>query len=277
MAESLPPAKKSLGQCFLVDQELAGRIVTSLQVQPTDTVLEIGPGRGVLTRILLNTGANIVAVEIDNRLISTLQQEFGSYPNFKLIHQDFLECDLGAILPLSGAKVVGNLPYHLVSEVLFRLIHQARASRNRSGAAWIECSVLMMQKEVADRVTANPGGKDWSKISVFSQLEANVINLFSVPARAFRPEPKVDGGVVRLDFLRIPPYYPKSIDLMERMVRFTFSRRRQMLKRTLSCLAGVHPHWQKSTLEFTRRPETLTVQEWVGLADTIVAAASAAP
>jgi 16S rRNA (adenine1518-N6/adenine1519-N6)-dimethyltransferase len=272
MPPALPPAKKSLGQCFLTETGYARQAVDALSIVPTDTVLEIGPGRGMLTAELLETGAHIIAVEIDQRLLDPLKNKFGSRPNFTLLHSDFLDTDLNALLPPGSSKVTGNLPYHLVAEVLYKLFVQARLARLDPSLPWVETSVLMMQKEVAQRVAAKPGNKTWGKLSVFAQLEAYAHYMFTVPAAAFRPEPKVDGGVVRMDFQRIPEAYPQDYPLMERMVRYAFHQRRKMLKSSLSGLAGVHPFWQASDLDFTRRPETLTPAEWVQLSDCVLAA-----
>jgi 16S rRNA (adenine1518-N6/adenine1519-N6)-dimethyltransferase len=265
----LPPAKKSLGQCFLVDTGYARRIVSALGLSADETVLEIGPGRGILTAELLQTGARVIAVEIDQRLLDPLERKFGASPNFKLLHEDFVETDLERILTRGSYKVAGNLPYHLVSEVLYKLFTYARKARGSSELPWVETAVLMMQKEVADRLAGSPGSKVWGKLSVFAQLEANVHEMFTVPAGAFRPEPKVDGGVVRLDFFKIPEHIPADYQTLERIVRYTFHQRRKMLKSSLSGLAGVHPFWQEAELDFTRRPETLTPAEWVYLADVV--------
>ncbi|MDD5088280.1 MAG: 16S rRNA (adenine(1518)-N(6)/adenine(1519)-N(6))-dimethyltransferase RsmA [bacterium] len=269
------PAKKSLGQCFLAERSVAARIASALQLTSDDTVLEIGPGRGILTEELLSTGACVIAVEIDRRLIEPLQERFGSQPKFQLLHEDFLDTDIAAVLPHGPVKVAGNLPYHLVAEVIFKLLIHTRRARGDSALPWIECAVLMMQKEVADRVAAEPGGKVWGKISVFVQVEARSQGLFTVPAGAFRPSPKVDGGVVRLDFLRIPEHVPRDFPTFERMVRFCFSQRRKMLKTSLSALAGIHPFWTRADFDFTRRPETLAPAEWVYLADVVASARAA--
>ncbi len=269
-----PAAKKSLGQCFLVDTGYTRRIASALTLEPDDTVLEIGPGRGILTAELLHCGARVIAVEIDQRLLDPLEREFGSNSKFTLRHEDFLETDLKRILPHGTLKVAGNLPYHLVSEVLFKLFAYARKARHTVELPWVETAVLMMQHEVAARVTATPGSKIWGKVSVFAQLEAHVSAVFEVPASAFRPVPKVDGGVVRLDFDRIPEAYPADFQTLERIVGHCFHLRRKMLKSSLAGLAGVHPFWQEADLDFTRRPETLTPAEWVHLADVVFRAQS---
>lgn len=270
---TLPPAKKSLGQCFLVDQSYARDIVDALHPAADDVIIEIGPGRGVLTQYLVETAAQIVAVEIDNRLIDPLREKFAKRSNFKLLHEDFLQTSLAAIVPAQRTvKVVGNLPYHLAAEVLYRLFEFARAQRGHSPQQWIQSAVLMMQKEVADRVKAMPDTADWGKLSVFAQLEARVDPLFVVPAGAFRPEPKVDGGVIQLSFWQLPPTYPVDMQLLERVVRWCFSQRRKKLRNSLAALPGVHPFWERADLDFNRRPETLTPAEWVALIGVIAAA-----
>ena len=271
-SHTLPPPKKSLGQCFLVERHYAREIVDALGLEAADRVLEIGPGRGILTEELVQTPAQVTAIEIDQRLLEGLQTKLGLRANFSLRHEDFLETDFTQILGSGTAKVVGNLPYHLASEVIYKLLLHARIARENPELPWIECAVLMMQKEVAERIAAKPGVKAWGKLSVFAQLEARTDLMLTVPASAFRPAPKVDGGVVRMQFYRIPAAQPRDYGMLERIVRWTFHQRRKMLKTSLSSLAGVHPFWQQSDLDFTRRPETLTPVEWVTLADVITAA-----
>ncbi|RPH94062.1 ribosomal RNA small subunit methyltransferase A [candidate division KSB1 bacterium] len=269
---TVPPPKKSLGQCFLVERGYARQIADALKGDSRSTVLEIGPGRGILTEELLETGAKVLAVEIDQRLLDPLRGKFGSYANFELRHEDFLDSRLEEILPAGTSSVAGNLPYHLAAEVLFRLIEHAQRARQNATLPWVDSAVLMIQKEVANRVVAKPDSKDWSRLSVFVQLEASVQYLFTVPAGAFRPTPKVDGGVVRLDFFRLPPCYPSDFTVFERIVRYTFHQRRKMLKTSLSGMEGIHPHWQKADFDFARRPGTLSPAEWTMLADVIARA-----
>jgi 16S rRNA (adenine1518-N6/adenine1519-N6)-dimethyltransferase len=268
-----PPAKKSLGQCFLTDQSYAQDIVAALQIEPDDLIIEIGPGRGFLTQQLVQSAAEIWAIELDDRLIEPLVKTFAERKNFRLLHQSVLDIDLATLLPVGRVvKIVGNLPYHLAAEILYMLFKHARVARHDLDLGWVTRAVLMIQREVADRVVAKPETKDWGKLSVFAQLEADVQMVTIVPATAFRPQPKVDGGVIQLDWLRLPPYYPHDFQLLERVLRWCFSHRRKMLKRSLSSLPGVHPFWQHCALDFRRRPETLTPQEWVQFCDCIAQA-----
>lgn len=267
---SAPPLpKKSLGQCFLTERRYAQEIVAALQIRPGDTVVEIGPGRGVLTELLVESPARVIAIEIDNRLQDYLAKKFGASENFSLVHADFMDFDLQSICEFETLKVVGNLPYHLSSGIIYRLLEHNRHARLDTSLPWFSLAVMMMQREVAERMVARSGSRVYGKLSVFVQVEALTDLHVIVPASAFRPTPQVDGGVVRLEFLRIPEVYPTNYKLFERIIRFVFSQRRKMLKSTLSQLAGIHPSWQRVEFDFTRRPETLSVEEWCSLVNAI--------
>ena len=232
-------------------------------------VIEIGPGRGILTQYLAEMPAEIIAVEIDQRLMPKLQKSFGKSDNIAIRHADFLETDLAQLIPKGPAKIAGNLPYHLVSEILFKLFRHAKQAREDEKIPWVERAVLMMQKEVARRVVASEGNKTYGILSIFCQLEAQVKSLLEVPAECFSPKPKVDGEVVQFSPYKQPPVYPQNWQVLERIVRWCFHQRRKMLRTTLSSLAGVHPFWQDAPLDFSRRPEQLSPAEWVMLADII--------
>lgn len=266
-----PLPKKSLGQCFLTERQYAHEIVSALQIRTGDTVVEVGPGRGFLTELLVDTPAKIIGIEIDNRLQEFLLEKFKSAENFSLVHSDFMDYDLTALAGIPNLKVVGNLPYHLSSGIIYKLLEHNRVARHDSSQPWFSLGVLMMQREVAERMVAKEGSRVYGKLSIFVQAEA-VVDLHTiVPAAAFRPMPQVDGGVVRMEFLKIPEFYPSDYQLFERIVRFPFSQRRKMLKSTLSQLAGVHPMWQEIDFDFTRRPESLSVAEWCMLCNDIAA------
>ena len=208
-------------------------------------------------------------MEIDQRLVPKLQKSLSKFENVEIRHADFLETDLVQLIPSGSAKLVGNLPYHLVSEILFKLFHHARQARSDEEMPWVVRAVLMMQREVAERVVASEGSKTYGIVSVFCQLEAQVDSVFEVPATCFSPRPKVDGEVLRLSPYRRLPVYPQNWQVLERIVRWCFHRRRKMLRTTLASLAGVHPFWQELPLDFRRRPEELSPAEWVALADGI--------
>lgn len=266
-----PLPKKSLGQCFLSERQYAREIVQALEIRAGDTIIEVGPGRGFLTELLVETPANVIAIEIDDRLQGFLSDKFKSNSNFALVHSDFMEIDFARFSGMSPLKVVGNLPYHLSSGIIYRMLEHNRAARKDSSLPWFDKGVLMMQREVAERMVASEGSRVYGKLSVFVQVEATVDLSLIVPAAAFRPTPQVDGGVVSMQFLRHPDCYPNDYHVFERVIRFTFSQRRKMMKSTLSQLAGVHPMWQDVDFDFSRRPETLSVSEWCSLCNSIAA------
>src|SRR5262249_53164056 len=156
-----------------------------------ETIIEIGPGHGALTEGLLESGATIVAIELDRHLIPELDERFGSKPNFRLIRADATQFDFcGAISPARHARVVANLPYYISTAILQSLIARRRC---------ISQMTIMLQREVVDRISAGPGGKDYGYLSVIVQLHCDVKRLFNVPPGAFRPVPKVFSTVVRIE------------------------------------------------------------------------------
>ncbi len=253
-------ARKSLGQNFLVDQGFVDRIVEAASITPEDTVVEIGPGTGALTRSLAGQAGRVVAIELDERLFLRLKSELADLQNLDLINGDALKFPFEK-LP-GPVKVVANLPYYISTPIITRLV-AARAN--------ISLMVLMLQKEVAARISAPPGGKDYGYLSVMVQLHAEARTLFTVPAGAFRPVPKVDSAVISLRILKAPAVECRDYALYERVVGAAFSQRRKTLKNTLKASrlfmdegiegiasAGIDPH---------RRGETLSLAEFAKLTD----------
>ncbi|HWZ83249.1 MAG TPA: 16S rRNA (adenine(1518)-N(6)/adenine(1519)-N(6))-dimethyltransferase RsmA [Terriglobales bacterium] len=194
--------KPKLGQHFLADQSAAMRIVEALGDISQATVLEIGPGRGALTSMLAARGRRIIAVELDRVISAQLRMKFGTYPNVEIIEGDILKIQLDTVFgPKPGtarpgmtftpapALVVGNIPYYITSEIVLRLLEYHR---------YFSTIVLMVQKEVADRLAASPGSRDYGLLSATAQLYAEVEKLFTLPPAAFNPPPKVHSSVVRL-------------------------------------------------------------------------------
>jgi len=179
---NLPPAKKSLGQCFLVENQYAREIIAALGISENDTIVEIGPGRGFLTGELLKSKASkVIAIEIDRRLLSVLRSEYAEEPRLELHHADFTESELASLLPQGSVKIVGNLPYHLSAAIIYKMLEHARIARHDDSMPWIDVAVLMTQKEVADRIVAGPGSKTFGKLSVFVQLEAKAYPVLNRP------------------------------------------------------------------------------------------------
>lgn len=254
--------KKKWGQNFLQDKNIARKIVAALQAAPGTPVIEIGPGAGALTEFLLQTGAPYCGVEIDSRLAEGLRQRFSGCPNFTLVEADFLEWDLAAALrerPQTPGRVVGNIPYNITSPILFKLFDHADD---------LETAVLMVQKEVAERLIAPPAGKEYGLLAVNGQLFAEIKLLFRVPAARFFPRPRVDSAVIKLDFKKgVRAQFP-DFQLFKTVLRHCFQHRRKMLRKSLSML---FPAAFVTTLDFdlTRRPEQLSIPEWKALTELI--------
>jgi 16S rRNA (adenine1518-N6/adenine1519-N6)-dimethyltransferase len=265
-----PPAKKELGQHFLQDEEIAGRIVQSLDLSWEDRALEIGPGRGVLLRFLLKASHKVTAVELDFRLRRMLEKTFGGHPGLDLVFADFTRFDLKGYLQAepSPVKIIGNIPYSLSSVILFRLIEIAE-EQIESGDHRLKTAVLMLQKEVAERVCAEPGGRDYGIVTVMRALVADAQLLFTVPPSSFIPPPKVNSAVVKLDFYPATRYRLSDRVLFSDLVHHVFARRRKMLKNTLRSLCWIGPDWTTIDFELTRRPEELSAGEFVELFDKI--------
>lgn len=249
---SLPKAKKSFGQNFLVDTSAVKKIVQAADITKGERVLEIGPGTGNLTTALLEAGANLTAIEADKDLLPELQQRFGD--RLCLVNDDALQTDLAALGFKEGEyKLIANIPYNITSALLEKFLTiSPRPS----------CMVLMVQKEVGERLTAKP--PDMSLLSVVAQMYANVKRVTKVPAGAFRPAPKVDSAVVQLDlFHPVPPYAEEAIAV----AKAAFSARRKQLHGNLAT-QGVAPSSEtKSALislgfPETARAETLLAEHW---------------
>lgn len=252
--------KKSLGQNFLKDPRYLGKIVEAARIGPRDQVLEIGPGLGHLTRALAETGCMLLLLELDDRLIPRLREEFGPLPNVEIVHADALEYDYGL---LQGTwKVVANLPYYISTPIIQRLI----AERGR-----FTTLTLMLQKEVAERIAADPGGKEYGFLSVLVQYAAAPRLEFSVPAGAFTPRPKVDSTVLTLTMRDRPETVADDEAIFLRVIKAAFSQRRKTLRNSLGQLG--YPREVMSAvkdgtgIDLGRRAETLSVAEFCRLAN----------
>ena len=245
-------AKKSLGQNFLVDDNIARKIVNELSISNGETVLEIGPGKGALTHLLVKKDSHIIAVEKDERLYNSLREEFASVLHFDLIKGDFIDYDF----PFSNKmiKVVGNIPYNLTSKIVSKLVD----FRSR-----IDFAVLMVQEEVADRLAAEPGTKSYGAISVRLQLTAQVKKLFSVPPTCFRPKPKVDSRIVKILFRQREPL-PNEKKFVA-FVKNGFGMRRKMLRHFASHYYGKSAIAKLTENLQSKRMETLSPEDIYGL------------
>jgi 16S rRNA (adenine1518-N6/adenine1519-N6)-dimethyltransferase len=260
-------AKKRFGQHFL-ESAWVNKLVNAVAPSAGDTFLEIGPGRGSLTRVLADRVRRIVAVEIDRDLAAALP---GSVPaNVRIVEGDFLNVDLDAVLAGEDVplRVIGNLPYNVASPILFALLDAADEGRRFSDAT------LMLQKEVADRLVATPGTGDYGALAIQVSLLADAERILTLPPGAFRPPPKVTSAVVRLRF-RAPAAEVGSPATFERVVRGVFLQRRKTL---LNALKPVADSFNRSAAEVieragvdpSKRPETLTLEEMARLARAVL-------
>jgi 16S rRNA (adenine1518-N6/adenine1519-N6)-dimethyltransferase len=259
-----PRARKRYGQHFL-ESAWADKLVAALDAAPTDRFLEIGPGPGALTLRLAPRVEHVTAVEIDPGMIVTLQSRVP--PNVTLVHGDFLDFDMRALTRKGALRIAGNLPYNVSSPILFKLVREHRT------AGGIRDAVLMLQREVAERIEAKPGTRDFGVLSVLIQLHADVQRVLTLPPGAFRPVPKVHSAVIRLRFR------PPAVELMdeavfEQMVRSIFTQRRKTLQNALRPFAQSRGDEAKRALELAdvdglRRPETLSLAELARLSDAL--------
>jgi 16S rRNA (adenine1518-N6/adenine1519-N6)-dimethyltransferase len=252
--------KKSLGQNFLIDPNVARKIVRSLELRRSDHVLEIGPGKGALTALLLAELPTISAVEIDDHLAAELQATHGNA--LTLYHDDVLKLDPRSIAKQQSGKfrIVGNIPYNITSPILFWAID--------SSDVITDCT-LMMQHEVARRLVAKPRSKEYGILSVFAQYYSTPELKFTVAPGSFYPVPEVTSAVVSLDFER--PHPSRAVDdaMFRAVVRGTFGQRRKILRNGMRTLNVPSDFFQKSAVNFNRRPEELSVEDFVSLSNEL--------
>ena len=262
MQPPLPRARKSLGQHFLIDPNIRDKIIRAAELTPDDAVLEIGPGRGALTRSLAQAAGQVIAVEVDKDLAEKLAADLSSLPNVRVIHADMLAYSLDS-LP-RDAKVVANLPYNIATPILFRLLEQ----RSR-----IDRMVVMVQKEVALRLVAKAGTKAYGPLSVAIGFAADVRILFNVSPNCFRPRPKVNSAVVELRPLAAPRVHVKDEAAFFAVVRAGFGRRRKTIANALAALNISKPVLAEalasSGLDPGRRAETFSLEEFARLSDRL--------
>ena len=281
-------ADKNLGQNFLVEESVVSRIAKAAELTPEDTVLEIGPGIGTLTQALAMTGASVVSVELDKRLIPVLQETVGAYKNVRIVQGDILKVNIPEIIAEVKAdrktadaagevaeaeseikqsdtfKVCANLPYYITTPIIMYLLEQKLP---------LERLVVMVQKEVAERMTAGPGGREYGAISVAMQYYTEPKIAFIVKAGSFLPAPKVDSAVLVCKRRSTPPVEVPDEKTFFKVVAAAFSVRRKMLNNSLKNMGGLNGEQVKAWLDRAgidgrRRAETLSLEEFAMLART---------
>jgi 16S rRNA (adenine1518-N6/adenine1519-N6)-dimethyltransferase len=263
-------AKRRLGQNFLVSRRYTERIIEAVAPRADETIIEIGPGQGALTELLVESGAQVVAIELDRELISYLAERFAARANLRLIAADALAVDLcRQIEPATSARVVANLPYYVSTPILQRLIEQRRCLPEMT---------LMLQREVVERITAGAGGKEYGYLSVLVQLFCQAERLFDVPPGAFRPAPKVYSSIVRLRVRAGAAAAVRDEDFFLEVLKALFAQRRKTILNNLRAGAarlGVRDEARiaqalaRAGLAPQRRAETLAIQEIARLAEQI--------
>ena len=255
--------RKSRGQNFLIHERVIDSIIRLLDLSPADEVVEIGPELGFLTRRLLERAARVWAVEVDAALVERLGASvFAADPKLRLIHGDILEVPLGDMLPDKKLKLVGNLPYSISTPVLFRIF----ALREHFSSL-----VLMVQKEVADRIAAQPGTKTFGTLSVWCQIHGRIIDRVSVSPEAFFPRPKVRSTVLKIELFPEPLVTASEIPILRGLVRAAFGQRRKTLGNALTAWlksdgSEIETLLQSQGIDPRRRGETLSIDEFIKLA-----------
>jgi 16S rRNA (adenine1518-N6/adenine1519-N6)-dimethyltransferase len=253
-------AKKSFGQNFLVDQNYISKIISALNPQKGETIIEIGAGRGALTEILIESGANVIAIELERDMIAVLRERFTDKDNFKLIESDALTVDFSALITQHSAlstKLVANLPYYISTAILQTLIEQRNCFSEL---------ILMFQREVVERITARVGNSERGFLTVMTEAYLTTEKLFDVPPTAFLPAPKVWSSVIRL--------LPKDekigdINLFREIVSAGFVQKRKTIFNNLKNKFGdLENVLQQCRIDSKRRAETLTIEEWKCLASS---------
>lgn len=262
-------AKKSLGQNFLVDANQQRRIVAALDAAPDDTVIEIGPGQGALTRHIAGNVRRLILIELDRELAPALAQEFAGDPHVRVVQADVLDADLLALADgdMAGTKVVGNIPYNITTPIIFRLLERDLRP---------ERIVLMIQREVADRILATPGDAEYGALSVGVRSVARVERLFHVGRGSFRPVPRVDSTVIRIVPIAPAPLSARDEEDLRELTRAAFSWRRKQLQKTLRSSPEyrlgvdlVEEVQRRTGIALDLRPEQLSPDEFISLARTL--------
>lgn len=254
-------ARKRFGQNFLQDQGVIRRIIRGVSPRPSDHMVEIGPGLGALTEVILDEAGALDAIELDRDLLPILRAKFFSYEDkFRIYEADAMKFDFSSLQqderPL---RIIGNLPYNISTQLIFHLLQHTTCVQDMH---------FMLQKEVVDRLAAKPGDKLYGRLGIMAQYYCEIEPLFIVPPEAFDPIPKVDSAIVRLMPYQKKPHTAKSLSTLEKIVKTSFSMRRKTLRNNLKGLMSAE-QLQSLDIDPTRRPETLSLVDFISIADFI--------
>ncbi len=264
---------KRLGQSFLIDNNITKKIVMISDIKSGDIVVEIGSGLGIMTAMIAQEAKRVIALEIDKYMVDILREELKNHSNVEIVQTDVLKYDFSSASPESPSetlKVIGNIPYNISSQILFRLI-QFRD--------YISSMVLMFQKEVAERIIAPPGTKEYGILSVIVSMYAKPSLEVSVPGSCFYPKPNVDSSVLKLTIREAPLFDIKNPDFFSKVVKTAFSKRRKTLLNNLkdsdllkASKKDITDILELLNIDGNRRGETLTVEEFGKLSNALLSA-----
>jgi 16S rRNA (adenine1518-N6/adenine1519-N6)-dimethyltransferase len=263
---------KKYGQSFLTDDQIFRKIVDAGHLNPEDTVVEIGAGLGVMTGLIAESASKVMAVEVDPHLIDILRENLRERGNAEILHRDILTLDFSTVAlslsPERKIKVMGNIPYNITSEILFHLLKFRKH---------IHSAVLLMQKEVAERLTAEPGTKAYGIPSVILSMYADLEMLFHVSNQCFYPVPAVQSSLIRLVFRDEPRYPLNDEESFRLLVRASFAQRRKTLLNNLKSFRNIEKTSEEIVailsdlaIDGSRRAETLTLHEFAALSNALI-------
>ncbi len=250
--------KKPFGQHFLFDPNILGKIIDSSGITSKDTVVEIGPGLGTLTKFLSERAGRVIAIEIDKRLIERLKENLSARKNVEVITADALSFPYDTIK--GSFRVVANLPYNISTPLIFRLLKYREK---------ISAMTLLLQKEVAKRIVASPGTKEYGALSISVQLSTDPALKFMVSKKAFSPPPEVDSALVHFMVYSTPRFDIKDEAMLKKVVKTAFSGRRKMIANSLKTFKGIKEALKESGIDPALRPENLSAGDFVRLANTL--------
>lgn len=257
----ISPAKR-LGQNFLKETPLMDKLIDALEFYPDEDVLEIGSGLGLFTHKIAQSALGVIGVEKDRKLYEIAKQEFGQQKNIQFVHGDFLKLDLLSLvrhyhLPM---KVMGNIPYNISTPILFKLLENHFL---------FATAVLTLQKEVAERLTAPVGTKDFGILAILLGIQTECKKLFDLEPGSFLPPPKVTSSAVRITFLKQSPHIIHNLKLFKKIVKIAFGQRRKTIKNNLKTLLknGKIKPWTQVQIDPRFRPEQITIAQYVALAN----------
>lgn len=252
-------ARKRFGQNFLHDHGIIRRIVNAVHPQAGQRLLEIGPGQGAITELLLESEAHLDVIELDRDLVPILEHKFGERDNFQLHQGDALKFDIASLAGDHPLRVVGNLPYNISTPLIFHLLAHQQCIRDMH---------FMLQKEVVQRLAAEAGSKAYGRLGIMAQYFCQVEDLFDVPPEAFTPRPKVQSAIVRLIPHTSPPYPAKDISQLQMVLRCAFNQRRKTLRNNLKDVIS-SAQLEAMDIDPGTRPERVSLQQFVTIANAL--------